>query len=467
MNTVDRLVPGVTTVTLNARYYPLHGLVAAEARNRNMGLSAAQDLLRRVEVTVGAVSARHLHVDADGHAALSRPHGYDVISPRVRDGSIDVGALAASHVYAQPSWGFWSAYRGSEMVLRIVTRANEIAPGDQLDLQAVGEGLGDVLGLAVQTTLDTDSLDSHAHLCICRSITSRDGAWLANLFAAPSADRPTTRAGIRRQTLRMIARSIQLTNVQNITRDIAHFLAYRHEAVEDDLLASMDITAEWRGLMLRNISVTAWRDLWAWVVNGIDGLTTRASLADRFVDALPQGTVGAFRAKLPPTLSPAGYPAPAEVDTGLEATNDPHRNLGLLMLGAQRARELSGHELHGFQGHDPEDIFEELAPAWMAGQLATWNNRSVRDFASWLTDVMVNRSQRLALRKARPDVKEGILKIPTRVYLRDEFVFCDSAEAGGPASLRLDQLAGVLAGMGLLTRQADTWALGPRGDLLG
>jgi hypothetical protein len=466
MNTVDRLVPGVTTVTLNARYYPLHGLVAAEARDRSMGLSAAQDLLRRVEVTIGAVSARHLHVDPDDHAALSRPHGYDIISPPVRDGSIDIGALAAPHIYAQPPWGFWSAYRGSEMVLRIVTRANDIAPGDQLDLQAVSEGLSEVLGLAAQSTLDTNSLDSHAHLCICRSISSPDGAWLAKLFAAPYADRPTTRAGTRRQTLRMIARSIQLTDVQFVTRDLAPFLAYRDEGFEDDVLASMDITAEWRGLVLRNISVAAWRDLWACVVNGIDGLTARASLADRFADALSQGTVGAFRAQLPPTLTAAGRPAPAEIDADLEAANDPHYNLSLLMLGAQRARELSGHELDGFQGHDPEDIFEELAPAWMAGQLDAWNDRSVRDFASWLTDVMLNRSQRLALRKARPDVKNGILKIPTRVYLRDGFVFCDSAETGGPAALRLDQLAGILAGMGLLAREAGTWALGSRGDLL-
>jgi hypothetical protein len=42
MNTVDRLVPGVTTVTLNARYYALHGLVAAEASNRDLDAAAAQ-----------------------------------------------------------------------------------------------------------------------------------------------------------------------------------------------------------------------------------------------------------------------------------------------------------------------------------------------------------------------------------------------------------------------------------------
>ena len=63
---------------------------------------------------------------------------------------------------------------------------------------------------------------------------------------------------------------------------------------------------------------------------------------------------------------------------------------------------------------------------------------------------MLNRSQRLALRKARPDARTGVLKIPTRVHLRDGFVFRDSDERRRAASLRLDQLAGVLAGAGLL-----------------
>jgi hypothetical protein len=53
MNTVDRLVPGVTTVTLNARYYALHGLVAAEASNRDLDAAAAQELLRRAGVAMG------------------------------------------------------------------------------------------------------------------------------------------------------------------------------------------------------------------------------------------------------------------------------------------------------------------------------------------------------------------------------------------------------------------------------
>jgi hypothetical protein len=431
-----------------------------------MNLAAAQDLLRRVEVAVGAISARHLHINPDAHRALSRPHGYDIIAPHVDAGNVDIGNLAAPGEYAQPSWGFWSAYRGPEMVLRIVTRENDIGPGEQLDLAAVREGLGDALGLAAASMLDTDVLDNHAHLCICQSVGSTDGAWLAHLFAAPDADQPTTRAAIRRQTLRMIARSIRLTSVTRATRDVSHFLAFDDEAAADGVMAGMDVAAEWRGVVLRNFSVAAWRDLWAWIVNSIDGLTARSDLGDRFADALPQKTVARFRADLPATLSAAGRPAPAEIDAGLVEADGPRYDLSVLMLGAQRASELSGHELHGFQGHDPEDIFEELAPAWMADRLGAWSDRPVRDFARWLAEVMLNRSQRLALRKARPDARTGVLKIPTRVYLRDGFVFRDSEEAGGPASLRWDQLVGILAGVGLLARDGGTWRLGPRGDLL-
>ena len=44
MNTVDRLVPGVTTVTLNARYYRLHGLVAAGGAQSEHGLGCCPGL---------------------------------------------------------------------------------------------------------------------------------------------------------------------------------------------------------------------------------------------------------------------------------------------------------------------------------------------------------------------------------------------------------------------------------------
>jgi hypothetical protein len=462
LNAVDRLVPGITTVTLNARYYPLHGLVAAEARRRHLDLPAARDLLRRAEVAIGAVSVRHLRVAAASHEGLPRPHGYDAIAPRVDEGSVDIPALAEPGVYAQPAWGFWSAYRGPETVLEIM-KAAEFAPGEQFDQAEVASGLADVLALAELGTIDAGLLDECAHLCICQSAGSADGAWLARLLAQPGlpAGRMT-----RRQTLRMFTRCVELAGIRQASKDLAGFLAYDDAVTQDRVLAGSVVSARWRGLILRNHSVGAWRDLWAWLVECIEGLTPRTALGDQFAAAVPDQTVGAFSGDLPATRRPDGQPAPAELDPDLEEDGWPAWCLRLLLLGARRSRELGGEELSGFQGEDPGDVLEELAPAWLAARAEAWHDRPVRDFARWLADVMVNRSQRLALRKASCDPRTGVLKIPSRVYLRDGFIFRDSPEDTGAVSLRLDQLAGVLAGTGLLTRDGGAWAAGPRGDLL-
>lgn len=466
LNTVDRLVAGVTTVTLNARYYALHALVAVEAHARNLDLAEAQRLLRRAEVAIGAVSARHWHQDAAAHVALSRPHAYDLIAPQVHEGIVDVAALAAPRVYAQPAWGFWPAYRSSEMMLRIITRADEIGPGDRLDHGAVRSGLGEILDLANLDVISSDLLDQHAHLCICGSAKSADGEWLATLLAAPEASTPMTRAGMRRQTLRLLARSVGLAAVRRVPVDVPIFIAYDEQSSVDPVLGQLDLTGEWRGLILRNSSVTAWRILWAWIVNGISGLVARPDLADPLADSLPGGTVGAFRALLPATRTAAGRPAPAEIDEELSSAGEAEHYLGVLMLGATRSRELAGNELHGFHGHEPSDMYEELAPAWLADRLDEWNDKSLRDFARWLTGIMLDRSQRLALSKATLDVKKGVIKIPTRVYLRDGFVFRDSDETGSEPSLRLGQLASILAGVGLLGHADGRWTAGPRGGLV-
>lgn len=466
MSMVNNLVPGVTTVTLNARYYALHGLIAAEARRNDLSEPEAVDLMRRAEVVIGAVSARHLRLDENAHRALRRPHGMELIAPKIDDG-IDIGALAAPKAYAQPKWGFSAAYRASEAVLQII-RPRGLEPGEQLDHAAVAAGLGDALHLASRSTLSRDDLDSGAHLCICQSAASPDGAWLARLLAQPGLSQERqTRAGTRRQTLRMVARCTQLTRVEHASDDVSRFLAYGSAATEDAVLAVIPAVAHWRGLILRNYSVWAWRELWAWLVNeGINGLTARAELGDKFADALEPQSVRAFGGQLPATTGPGGHPLPAELDPGLWQAALPVWSLGILLLGARRSGELTGVQLDGFHGHDREDVHEELSPAWLAGRVEEWRDRPVRDFARWLAEVMLNRSQRLAWRKARPDRKTGEVKIPTRVHLRDGFVIRDSDETGGATSLRLDQLAGVLAGAGLLAVEDGQWTAGPRGDLL-
>ncbi|MCZ1001056.1 hypothetical protein O1M63_28275 [Streptomyces mirabilis] len=59
MRMVDHLVPGVTAVTPHARYYALHGLIAAQADAEDLTVPAAQTLLRRAEVALAAVSFAH------------------------------------------------------------------------------------------------------------------------------------------------------------------------------------------------------------------------------------------------------------------------------------------------------------------------------------------------------------------------------------------------------------------------
>ncbi len=265
----------------------------------------------------------------------------------------------------------------------------------------------------------------------------------------------------------MLARCTQLTRVEHASDDVSEFVAYGSAATQDAVLGGIPAVARWRGLILRNYSVWAWRELWAWLVNeGINGLTARAELGDKFAGALEPQSVRAFAGQLPATTDPGGHPLPAELDPGLWQEDWPVRSLGILLLGARRSGELTGAQLDGFQGRDREDVGEELSPGWLAGRAEEWRDRPVRDFARWLAEVMLNRSQRLAWRKARPDRKTGEVKIPARVYLRDGFVIRDSDETGGAASLRLGQLAGVLAGAGLLAVEDGRWTTGPRGDLL-
>jgi hypothetical protein len=265
----------------------------------------------------------------------------------------------------------------------------------------------------------------------------------------------------------MLDRVMSLTSIERATPDVSTFLCFSPAAYEDEVLASLSVVPQWRGLMMRNTSVRAWRDLWAWIVNGIDGLSPRAAVGLRLAEQFEADqTVRGFRDTLPATLTTDGFPAPAEQNEILRGWADACRLIGLLCIGAQRATELTGDDLHGFQGHNVEDIHEELAPTWLAERLDEWADRPVTDLVRWLANIMINRSQRLALSKARPDVRKGILKIPTRVHLRDDFIFRDSDESGRPASLRLDQLVAITAGMGLLTRDGDVWTRGPRGELL-
>lgn len=93
----------------------------------------------------------------------------------------------------------------------------------------------------------------------------------------------------------------------------------------------------------------------------------------------------------------------------------------------------------------------------MQERLAEWADKSLRDFAVWLTHQLVDRAERVALMKAGFNPRTGGFTIPTRVFVRDGHVFRDSREGGGGVALRWSSAFGVMAGVGLVERVDARW----------
>ena len=77
-------LPGVTTVTLGARYYSLHGHVAYYANQAGLDEEQTRRLLRRSEVLLAYATHRH-GSDSDHPDATPPGHGIDAIL-RLSDG---------------------------------------------------------------------------------------------------------------------------------------------------------------------------------------------------------------------------------------------------------------------------------------------------------------------------------------------------------------------------------------------
>jgi hypothetical protein len=265
----------VTTVTPHARYFTLHALVADEAHRRGLVAAEAQKLLRRAEVVLAAITLTH-----GAHPGMSAPHGADTIRAAMSSGSLDIAQLARPGTYAQASWGFWGPYRGSESLLGLTKwEASNIAPGDGLKLDEVRMALQAVLDLAAHDVIDAGDLEACPECCVCGCADAADGQLLRGLLVSTNPD-PRSNGGRRSATIRLILRILQLHEVRSVTRDAWPILAYDQSLIDDPLCASLDIADAWRGVVLRNRSVLAWRDMWAELVNSIAGLTTIASLGD-------------------------------------------------------------------------------------------------------------------------------------------------------------------------------------------
>lgn len=451
MASVGHLLPGVTTVTPHARYYALHTLVAAEIERRELDAVAAQELLRRVEVTFAGVSLVH---GASHHPSTMHPHGADKIRPHVAEGSLRVGDLAAEGAYAQAKRGFWGPYLASEVLLGLVEPGpNVMSLGEMVDEDAVRAGLGDVLGLAEHDALSTEVLAEYSHLCLCRAGQGSDGGFLLSRLLPEDAE-PGSHGDRRAQTIRMLLRLFELRPGEE--GDLWSVLAFDPDLVGDPVLSRLDVTHPWTGVVLRNQMVKAWRDLWAWLINGGDAMAHISSLRERLADEVPDTTVGRFIEALPAGFAPDRGLSPAEV----QALSQPKPLQYIVTLAVSAGRSSSPLMPRGMAAYfeHPREIGSQLTPSWMAARLDEWRDGSMRDFTRWLVSTLIDRSQWIAMRKARFSRQSGAFQIPTRVSVRDDgLVVRYSPEGGGGVGLRWAQLVSVLAELGLLERDDAGW----------
>ena len=375
-NPVTRLVPGVTSVTVHARYYALHGLLAHQAAEENLSGPEAQTLLRRCEVVMGAASL----VDDSATATFyGRPHGADAMQQVSSGGNLDVDAVSCRGAYSSSDWGFRGPYLGAERVLGIVDAGTTWKPGKRYDHNAARPVLGALLELAAQPTVSAAQLRQVAPaVSIYRCAGAPDGLWLAELLCRGD----NTQDRRRRTTLQLLARVMDTRAVPARTaalnESFREAVAFGDFITTDPLPRGLDEAAMWRGVLLRNFSVSAWRRLWAWLVDQVcDGAAvTDDALAQRVAEELPAGTVADMLAGLPDLRDADGNPAPAEQAIRAQPATEPHRDLQILAAGALRAEQLEGITRTVFT----RAIADDLDPVWMRERLRHAGPQSLPDF---------------------------------------------------------------------------------------
>ena len=493
---VSVLLPGVTTVTMHARQYSLHAKVAIEARRQNLTSVEAKRLLRRCEVVMTAVSAAH----RDPHPGQARAHGSDKIRPAIDQDALALEDLSAPGAYSRQEWGFWGPYVGSEAVLHLVDRVKgtpTLGARAAITLDAVNDphldgSFDGLLDLANQATLTHHDLHAHQHLCLCACATHPDGHLLRDLFLPPDHIAEASggltvwdrnRADSIRLILGLLAASPEPVHHATALTAPLLFEDWAHASP----LASNRVFDWWQAISLRSYSILGWRDLWAWLVNHVEGympvpilghhLATalQDALADAIADtpASATWTVRQFLAALPPTLprphsrtqssDPHARLAPAEQATWITTAPTPLRCLAYIALGAQRVGHLPPGVERRYESAD-DRATEQLSPTWVAARLDEWADRPLTDFAVWLTKTLLDRSQRLALRKARIGA-DGAYRQPTRVVVRDGHVYRNSNEGGGGIGLRWNNAVQILGAAGYATYDANHgWTLTDYGE---
>jgi hypothetical protein len=454
---VDRFLPGVISTTPHARYLGLHGLVRSEAVRRGLDVAEGRELMRRCEAVIAAVTIHHQHskVLPEGHGQSKVQGMLDV------DGGVDVAAIAAKGAYSDAVSGFFGTYRGPELVLGVIAPGAEQEPGDRYDDMAVRAGLGDVIDLAGQAHLSSDVLQAAGHLCPCAA-AGAEAAWLQSIVCGTAGGEEFAVADeARRDTARIVARILHSTGkVPDVQRTLRDGIAFGPR-LDAGLLAGIDLAEGWRGAILRNYSIEAWRNIWWWVVKELNEPQTADQVAAAFVANLPEDwSVADLTVSLPPTTT-EGALLPVESDLR-SAHPRPHplTDLKMLAVGARRLDDTGGRTHKVLAGDDEDD----LSPLWVATELSANAGRPLRVWAAELVERLLWRSHRVALSKL--DLSDPHRpRLPAQVIERDGRWSQQAPAGSGPVGLRLPSFTSMLAGCGVLGSDKDGWWLTADGEV--
>ncbi|REE95640.1 hypothetical protein [Thermomonospora umbrina] len=475
LRTVELLVPGISSVTRYVRYYALYAALAAHADEHDLDAAACRRLLRRGEVVLAGVSI--VHDDPDGWPGMA--HGVDRVRPLFGD-DLDLGRVAdlddGDRSYSPRAWGFWEQYGGPNATLGTVTvDGGALRPAEHPCPAEVRELFAPLWRAADQDLLDGPRLDELAALAMQRA-EPPEVPWLRGLFTATVEGRHDPGGWAaddrrRRAAFRMFGRAVVLHGhdlEQGPEEWVRSAVAFGDQIETDPVLRDLDHVLAWRGLMLRNYSVSAWRRLWAGLVGSMgpeDGSTDRDrdELRAWLADKMPAGSLRAFLDELPDTMD-GGHPTPLEREILANADpKDPLVDVRLLLVGGRRATELVGEERTTFLG-TRHDI---LNPLWVDRLIHDFTDRPMTDLAVRLVDDMLAQARRVALAKMRPD-RNGRMKVFSRVHERAGRFYKTGDEGDGDIGLRILQLADFAHQLGLVTVTSHgTAAVTPLGvDLL-
>lgn len=458
---VDRLVPGVSTLTELSRYYSLYWALAEHSDQNDLDVTDCKTLLRRAEVGLALTSMW----DPDSTALVSgrsNMHGVSRIASNMGKGLDGLPGEGPSS-YSPRAWGFWSQYSGPSVVLGSVALQDRALRRGSVKCPApVSELFGPLVHVCSQRPVEKDDLSGLPNLGAMDSASPDFDPLRRLLVGEPDLRTELSGTGrTRRTAFQLIARSAQLSGGRptsswsTLVRDV---VVYGSHLDCDPFLSAGDANDKflaWRGTLLRRSSVGAWRWLWSALVSHVHEAASPLPVHDLYewiresVDEIP---LERFLKSLPATRDSSGYLAPAEqqISTLLHDGQGVQWAIATLLLGAQRKDELDDRvALEAFRGGSRRGDREFLSPSWVAGRRDDLRGVSLRDFACALVDDMLAQSRRVALRKMI--VEAGHLVVFSKLHEREGFYFATGTEGSGNVGLRLEQLGGIAEQLGLVS----------------